>query len=559
MLAGLTLEAFTAILTFIITGYSATIESLVKRKTHDLEASENRFQLVVKGTKDGIWDWEDVENDRQYWSPQFYNLLGYENEELKPQQSTFISLIHPDDVKAVERAFNSHTYKGRTFDVEHRMQNKNGKFSWFQLRGIIIVDQKTGKKRMTGSISDISDRKNTEKKLQRAKEEAESATRMKSDFLATMSHEIRTPMNGIIGITELVLDTRLTKQQKGYLDNILYSAENLLEILNDILDFSKIEAGKMEIELHPFNLKRATQEVVDLLLPKAQQKNLKLILDFKKNAQEFINSDSMRIRQILHNFVGNAIKFTEKGQITITVENQLKVKVPEGKTMLLISVADTGVGLTKEQRRAIFNKFVQADSSTTRKFGGTGLGLAICQMLVAMLGGEIGVESQPGKGSIFSFSILVDIASKDSIKDKAINAENDSLDHGVTTPINVLMAEDNRINAEFAKEMLEKLKCNITVVRHGKEAYEILQNNREFDLIFMDCQMPIMDGFEATKKVREYERQKQLKRIPIVALTANAMKGDRERCIEAGMDDYLSKPVRQKDFAGMIRKWLGGK
>lgn len=559
LLAGLALEAFTAILTLIITGYSATIESLVRKKTADLEESEHRFQLVVKGTKDGIWDWENTAEDTQYWSPQFYKLLGYENEELEAKQSTFMSMIHPDDLVAVQKAFNAHIYKGRTFDIEHRMKKKSGKHGWFQSRGIIIVDPDTNKKRMTGSISDISDRKNTEKKLQQAKEEAESATRMKSDFLATMSHEIRTPMNGIIGTTELVLDTKLTTQQKGYLDNILFSAENLLEILNDILDFSKIEAGKMEIEMHPFNLKRSTQEVIDLLLPKAQQKNLKLILDFKKDAHEFIVADSMRIRQILHNFVGNAIKFTEKGKITITVENQQKVKAPKGKTMVLISVADTGIGLTKEQRRAIFNKFVQADSSTTRKFGGTGLGLAICQMLVAMLGGEIGVESEPGKGSVFSFSMLLDIASKDSITDKTVDTSANALDHGVKTPIRVLMAEDNRINAEFAKEMLEKLKCDVTVVRNGREAHETLQKNREFDLIFMDCQMPIMDGFEATKYVREYETKNNHDHIPIVALTANAMKGDRAKCIKAGMDDYLRKPVRQKDFAGMIRKWLGSK
>ena len=353
LIAGLGLEAFTAILTLIITGYSATIEKLVKKKTVDLEESENRFQLVVKGTKDGIWDWENTTKDEQYWSPQFYNLLGYENEELKAKQSIFMSMVHSEDLASVQKAVNAYIYKGRTFDIEYRMKKKSGKHGWFQSRGIIIVDPKTSIKRMTGSISDISDRKNTEKKLQQAKEEAESATRMKSDFLATMSHEIRTPMNGIIGTTELVRDTTLTPQQKGYLDNILYSAENLLEILNDILDFSKIEAGKMEIEMHPFDLRRATQEVIDLLLPKAQQKNLKLVLDFKKDAQEFIIGDSMRIRQILHNLVGNAIKFTDKGSITISVENQYKVKTAKGKAMVLISVTDTGIGLTKEQRRAI--------------------------------------------------------------------------------------------------------------------------------------------------------------------------------------------------------------
>jgi PAS domain S-box-containing protein len=558
LLAGLALVTFTAILTLIITGYSATIETLVKTKTADLAESEQRFQLVVKGTKDGIWDWMNTSKDEQYWSPQFYKLLGYEPDELEAKQSTFLSMICSDDLEAVQKVFNTHIYKGRTFDIEHRMKKKSGKLSWFQSRGIIVIDQTTHNKRMTGSTSDISDRKNTERKLQLAKDEAESATRMKSDFLATMSHEIRTPMNGIIGTTELVLDTTLTSQQKGYLNNVLYSAENLLEILNDILDFSKIEAGKMEVELHPFSLRRACQEVIDLLLPKAKQKNLSLTLDFKNNTQEFVIADSMRIRQILHNLVGNAIKFTEKGGVTISVDSLHGVKTEKDKTMLNISVIDTGIGLTKEQRRAIFNKFVQADSSTTRKFGGTGLGLSICQMLVALLGGEIGVESEVGKGSEFSFSLLVDITSEDKI-DKVIDTGLDALDHGITKPIRVLMAEDNRINAEFAKEMLKKLKCDVITVRNGKEAHETLQKDRKFDLIFMDCQMPIMDGFEATKHVREFEKVSDYEHIPIIALTANAMKGDRERCLESGMDDYLSKPVRQKDFAGMIRKWLSEK
>lgn len=558
LLVGLGVQALVSILTLIITGYSDTIESFVKKQTFDLKESETRFQLAVKGTRDGIWDWVDTSKEEQYWSPQFFKLLGYEAGELEAKRSNFMKIIHPEDVDAVEAIFNSHIFKGRTFDIEHRMLKKSGKYNWYQFRGIITVDQEFSTKRMTGSITDISDRKSTEKKLKQAKEEAESATRMKSDFLATMSHEIRTPMNGIIGTTELVLDTELTPQQKGYMDNVLYSAENLLEILNDILDFSKIEAGKMDLEMSPFDFKRASQEVVDLLRPKALQKNLKLNLVYKNDAQEYLIGDSMRIRQILYNLVGNAIKFTKSGSVTITVENQASVTPQRGKSMLVVSVQDTGVGLTKEQRRSIFNKFVQADSTTTRKFGGTGLGLAICQMLVSMMGGEIGVDSEPGQGSIFSFTLSLDIASKDSIEDKSLNVIDD-LDHGITTPIRVLMAEDNRINAEFAKEMLEKLKCEVVAIRNGREAVEILQKDREFHVIFMDCQMPIMDGFEATRQVCEYERKNKLTHIPIVALTANAMKGDKERCIQSGMDDYLSKPVRQKDFAEMIRKWLSNR
>lgn len=556
LLGGLIFTSMASVLTLVITGNSDSINNFVKKQTSDLKESEMRFQLAVKGTRDGIWDWVNIKHEEQYWSPQFYQLLGYKPGEIQPTYSNFVDMVHPDDVVEFKSVFKSNITKGQTFDIEHRMIKKTGKYCWYQSRGITIVDQDTRVTRMTGSIADISDRKNTERKLKQAKEEAESATRMKSEFLATMSHEIRTPMNGIIGTAELVSDTALTKQQKGYLDNILYSAENLLEILNDILDFSKIEAGKMELEMVPFDLKRASKEVLDLLTPRALQKGLKLNLMYKPGTPEYLIGDSMRIRQILHNLVGNAIKFTETGGITITIENQPLVKAAKGKAILLVSVKDSGLGLTKEQRRTIFNKFVQADSSTTRKFGGTGLGLAICQMLVSMLGGEIGVDSEPGKGSTFSFTLALDTTSKDSIKDKSVKMRDD-LDHGVTTPIKVMLAEDNRINAEFAKEMLEKLKCEVVVVKHGREALEILQNDRTFNMVFMDCQMPIMDGFEATKKVLEYEKEAQLKHIPIIALTANAMKGDKEKCIQAGMDDYLSKPVRQRDFTMIIKKFLG--
>ena len=556
LFAGLSFVALAAILTMIITGYSDTIEDLVQKKTTNLNESETRFKLAVQGTKEGIWDWMNISKDNQYWSPQFYHLLGYKDEELEPRQSVFKSMIHPNDLEAVEHALNEHILRNQAFDIEHRMKKKSGKYGWFQSRGALSTDPNTNIQRITGSLSDISDRKIAEKHLQKAKEDAESATKLKSDFLATMSHEIRTPMNGIIGITELLLDTKLTTQQQHYLSNVLLSAENLLEILNDILDFSKIEAGQMELEAVPFNLHNASQEVIELLLPRAEQKNLALNLKFDKNLHKYFIGDSVRIRQILYNLTGNAIKFTEKGSVTIHICEQDAGDAAEGKTMLRVSITDTGIGLTKEQRLKIFDKFVQADSTTTRKFGGTGLGLAICQMIVPMLGGEISVESEPGKGSTFSFTMLLHLASEDSVATKVIDNSVEEFKQDISTPLRVMMAEDNRINAEFAKEMLEKLRCEVIVSRNGREAFELLQKDREFDLIFMDCQMPIMDGFESTTKIREFETQKGLSHIPIIALTANAMKGDQEKCLNAGMDDYLSKPVRQKDFATMIRKWI---
>ncbi|MFK7967903.1 MAG: ATP-binding protein [Rickettsiaceae bacterium] len=556
LFAGLLFTAISAVLTMIITGYSENIEKVINKKTKDLKESETRFQLAVEGVRDGIWDWMNVEENEVYWSPQFFKLLGYENNEIESSYNNFMTLLYPEDVSKIEKAIEDHFKYNKPFDIECRLKHKLGNYKWFQVRGLLTINPDTSIKRMTGSISDISDRKIGERKLQKAKDEAESATKMKSEFLATMSHEIRTPMNGIIGITELILDTKLSQQQKRYLDNLLRSAENLLEILNDILDFSKVEAGQMELEMLPFNLKRAVQEVADLVSPKASQKGLKISTKFQKNVPEFLVGDSMRIRQILHNLVGNAIKFTQTGQITIIVEKQSSYVPPQGKAMIVISVKDTGIGLTTEQRRMIFNKFVQADSSTTRKFGGTGLGLAICQMIVKLFGSEISVESEIGKGSNFSFSLLLDISNEDAIMNNSVDTIKSVLGEDIKDNVRVLMAEDNRINAEFAKEMLEKLKCEVISARTGREVITILEKDRNFDLIFMDCQMPIMDGFEATSKIVASEKVNNQKHIPIIALTANSMKGDKEKCIAAGMDDYLSKPVRQKDFATMISKWL---
>lgn len=555
LMGGLLFCAIFTVTTLMITGYNESIENLVKTKTRDLNESETRFRLIVKGTRDGIWDWKDLSVDDQFWSEQFFNLIGYEPHEIKSSYNNLINLIHKEDLEIVQKAISADFKEDKSFDVEFRVKKKNAKYTWFQGRGIKTIDE-YDKKRIAGSITDISQRKLTEKKLQQAKEEAESANRMKSDFLATMSHEIRTPMNGIIGMSELLYETNLSERQKGYIKNILYSAENLLDIINDILDFSKIEAGKMKLEMLPFDLKQATGDVVELLSAKVAKKGLAISMHFEEDTPQYLEGDSMRVRQLLHNLIGNAIKFTEKGSIKIKVGLQDSVVTPAGKAMIMIAVTDTGIGITKEQRRNIFNKFVQADSTTTRKFGGTGLGLAICQMVVALLGGEIGVESEPGKGSTFWVTMLLDISSKESLSKLKSEAKENKLELLHDKNIRVLMAEDNRINAEFAKEMLEKLGCEVVTARHGREAYEILQKDRSFNLVFMDCQMPIMDGFAATRNIRQYENDNDKNHIPIIALTANAMKGDRERCLESGMDDYLSKPVRQQDFSDMIRKWL---
>ena len=376
---------------------------------------------------------------------------------------------------------------------------------------------------------------------------AEDATLAKSDFLATMSHEIRTPMNGIIGLTDLLKDTLLTTQQNDYIQNISSSSKSLLSIINDILDFSKIEAKKIDLEMREIALRDFFEDIFSLFKTTADDASLDLILEIDKQLPAGIITDSVRLRQIISNLLSNAIKFTEQGSVTLSITRTRLIT----QDILKIKITDTGIGLTQEQQNSIFNRFQQADSTTTRKFGGTGLGLAISKHLAQLMGGDIELKSELGKGTQFTTLLPCEFINKlNRPKDKKQVEEHFSYD------CSVLLVEDNVVNQMVAKGLLKKNGItNITVANNGKEAVNLIESkmlNKEdlYHIIFMDCQMPEMDGFEATTVIRKMNYS-----LPIIAMTANAMKGDKEKCLESGMNDYLSKPVAQKDFQEMIVKW----
>jgi len=381
--------------------------------------------------------------------------------------------------------------------------------------------------------------------VEQEKRKAQDASKYKSLFLANMSHEIRTPLNGIIGMTDILKETKLTKEQKNSLDIIDISGNSLLSIVNDILDYSKIEANQLELECIPFNLYREIESVHKMLGLKAQSKGLELSYSIHPDTPKFIKGDALRIKQILINYCNNSLKFTEKGFVNIDLT---PIKVNEKHVTIKFSVKDTGMGISKDNQRKLFNDFIQVDASTTRKFGGTGLGLSISKKLALLMGGEVGLESELGKGSTFWFTGVYEIES--SLE--AMPIEEDFI-KGDTKSLKILLVEDNLINQKVASHTIKKNGHELDVANDGVEAIKKFQENT-YDLILMDIQMPNMNGYEATQAIRKIELEEQKEAIKIVAMTANALKGEREKCLELGMNGYLSKPFKQEALLKVINQ-----
>jgi PAS domain S-box-containing protein len=665
-----------------ISHYVAVKEDITQSKEaqKNLIESQERLLEAQKLSHVGNWD-QDLESNISLWSDEAYRIFGFEPQEFKPSIKHFLNAIHPQEIAEVRATLSNLADRREPFELSHRIIRPNGDIRYVVEACRVDYDQQGKAKRLHGTIRDITDRKITEQALLTAKQGAEEANKAKSEFLANMSHEIRTPMNGVIGMSDLLLKTDLSKEQRSHMALLKDSAEALLTIINNILDFSKIEAGKVELERVDFDLRTVAENITNLLAVKTKSEQLELLCHINPNVPTSLTGDPGRLRQILTNLVGNALRFTSHGEIVLRVEC---LDSEETSAQQKFSVQDSGIGIPKEKLEHIFESFAQADSSTTRKYGGTGLGLTISRELVSLMGGELRVESTVGKGTTFSFETRLDLCQKSIVEEqqaktipKDLNLKvlivddhqtnlviareicsswgfqtqetdkgrkatemleravayaepfdlvlldymmpemnglqvaeeirnnitlcntkiivlTSSIDQNIQrrfkqigvddflakplcmstlmdsiatlfdgvqkvdkakspkneSPANcpqlaVLLAEDNPINQKVALSMLEARNYRVTLAENGTQAVEKYRNNL-FDLILMDVQMPEMNGLEATRAIRLLEKGQQ--RVPIIALTANALKGDRENCLEAGMDDYLSKPVREHEL-----------
>jgi signal transduction histidine kinase/HPt (histidine-containing phosphotransfer) domain-containing protein len=493
-----------------------------------LASSEKRFQSIIASNADGIV-LVGIDGLIRYANPSAEQLFGATAQQL-----------------AGER-FGHALIPGGTMEIE--VLSRDGVLKTVEMR-VVQSRWESGELVYLASLRDISARKRLERDLTTMKEAAEAANRAKSQFLANMSHEIRTPMNGILGMSELLLASDLTGKQRDYLDMVRQSASSLMEILNDILDFSKIEAGKLDLEDHVFDLNATIRSAVGIFTALAQNKGLTLAYSVDPDLPARVKGDSGRLRQVIVNLVGNAVKFTSRGSLTVKAGC---AGSGNGPAVIRIEVSDTGTGIPPDKLHTIFESFTQADNSSTRKHYGTGLGLAICKHLVERMNGRIWVESREGHGSTFSFEVALPVAHEAPPAPQAKAAP--KADMG---PLTILLAEDNLINQMFAIEILEQDGHSVIAVANGAEALETLSETR-VDVVLMDIQMPEMDGLEATRRIRAGEISGIPKDLPIVAMTAHALKGDRERFLQSGMDGYLSKPVGSEDIQKALQQVLGGK
>jgi PAS domain S-box-containing protein len=529
----------TAILIVLVSAFMVLNHVRRRRSAEEaLSKTAQTLQTLISSSPVGIVVFD--ENLKVHlWSPTCVSMFGWSESEAIGKVLPYIPSESLSETKA---AVAEMTETKSKFETEVERLRKDGSTINVSISAIPLLNAKGEIEGFMAILKDITQRAQIEAELKRA-------SQAKSEFLANMSHEIRTPINGVIGMTGILLDSRLNAEQKDCAETIRRSAESLLTVINDILDFSKVEAGKLDLENVEFDLHQLLRDMHKTMSFPAQMKKISLLMLGDRCWETLFKGDSGRVQQILTNLLSNAIKFTDQGKVMLRV---VQLRDDERASEFRFEVTDTGIGIPKDAIEKMFKAFSQADASVTRRFGGTGLGLSISKQLVQLMGGEIGVESAEGKGSTFWFTLRLEKGepaitdSSDTFADEALGKKN-------AQSMRILLAEDNAINQKVLLKQLEKLGFRAEAVANGNEAIDALRNV-PYDIVFMDCQMPELDGYEATRMIRASQTM-PFRDVPIIAVTANAIRGDKERCFEAGMNDYISKPIRIQDLEKLLAKW----